>query len=446
LVDKNLGIIIFVSIFFLVTGGLSAQNAQELTVGSTASGHLNSGAQLWYSVRADQTGFLVVETLSDFDTILEAYDGQRRNMIAMDDDGGEAYNARLEIYAASGAVYLFKLRGHESEGGPFRIKAAIQPLPRPVPLHIGTPQSANLSIEESHWYSLRAAEDGAVIFETAGNIDTYMEIYDTSYALLDSNNDDGEDKNACIELRVTAGRTYLVRIKGNSNRAYGPYSISANVKVIPPPVELRFGTRVDARLTPKDEHWYFIKTTTAGLVIVETSGNVDTFMEAYDSSNNLLMKNDDGGRGLNALIELDAAANQTYLFKITRYTGQSGPYSVMATYETAQPDTERNTERARAAALKIGEPVPVRLRANNESRWYSYNMTGTGAFTVYTSGSLDTLLYLYDSQGIRIAEDDDSGGNGNARISQNLGRGTYYIEVKGFGGSAGRFTLHAEMR
>jgi hypothetical protein len=442
---KNHRIIIFLAAFCFAAGGLFAQNAQELSVGSTISGRLNPGAELWYSIKTTQAGFLIVETLSDFDTILEVYD-ERRTMITMDDDSGEAYNARLEIYTAAGTTYLIKLRGYESENGPFRIRAAAQPLPQPVELRIGTPRSANLSIEESHWYSVRAAEDSVIIVETTSNIDTFMEVYDTSYALLDSNNDDGEGKNACIELRITAGRTYLFRVRGYSNSSYGPYSIAANVKVTAPPVALRYGTRVDARLLSRDEHWYSIRTTEAGTITVETSGNIDTYMEAYDSSDKLIMEDDDGGDNYNSRIEMDVAANQTYSFKVRGYGGERGSYSIIASYEANQPDTERNTDRSRAVALKLGESIPIRLRANNESRWYSFNITRTSAVAIYTSGNIDTILFLYDSQGIRISEDDDSGGNGNARISSALSVGTYYIEVKGYGGRTGRTTLNAEIQ
>jgi len=59
---------------------------------------------------------------------------------------------------------------------------------------------------------------------------------------------------------------------------------------------------------------------------------------------------------------------------------------------------------------------------------------------------MDTLLYLYDSRGTLIAEDDDSGEGANALISVRLNPGTYYIEVKGFNGQIGRCTLHGEVR
>jgi hypothetical protein len=169
-------------------------------------------------------------------------------------------------------------------------------------------------------------------------------------------------------------------------------------------------------------------------------------MEAYDSSDKLIAEDDDGGSNYNARIEMNVAANQTYTFKVKGYGGESGSYSIMATYEALPPDTERNTERSRAVALRLGEAVSVRLRASNESRWYSYNMPRTGTFVVQTRGSMDTELFLYDSRGTLITEDDDSGENRNALISQTLNTGTYYIEVKGLSGRTGQCTLHTEIR
>ena len=59
---------------------------------------------------------------------------------------------------------------------------------------------------------------------------------------------------------------------------------------------------------------------------------------------------------------------------------------------------------------------------------------------------MDTLLCLYDSRGNLIKEDDDSGEGANALISERLGSGTVYIEVKEYEGNTGRCTLHAETR
>jgi hypothetical protein len=438
--NKN-SIIIFIAIFLLVTGGLAAQNAQELHVGSALSEYLHSGRELWYSVRATQNGIMSIETSSDFDTVLEAYDASRSNKIAEDDDSGVEYNACLTLMTVSGTTYMIKLRGYYGENGPFTIKAAAV---QPTELRLGTPQSANLSDGEKHWYSLRGTENNTVAIETSGRLDTYMTLYNSSFEQIGSDDDGGEDYNARIDTHVTAGSTYYIMVRGISGDTSGPYSILANVKVVVPPTALRFGTRVNARLSSRDEHWYSIRITEDGIITVETSGSTDTYMEAYDSSDKLIAENDDGGNGNNARIEMNVSANQTYTFKVKGYGGESGSYSIIATYMAYPPD-ERNTERSRAVTLQLGVVLQVRLITTNESRWFSYNMPRPGRFVVQTKGNMDTELNLYDSRGTRITGDDDSGDGSNALISENIEAGTYYIEVKSRIGRTGRCTLHSEI-
>ena len=59
------------------------------------------------------------------------------------------------------------------------------------------------------------------------------------------------------------------------------------------------------------------------------------------------------------------------------------------------------------------------------------------------SSDFDVYLVLLDSKGAVVDVDDDSGGNTNARITDSLAAGTYYIVAKPFGDytSHGAYTL-----
>jgi hypothetical protein len=323
-------------LFFIVTGGLFAQNAQELRFGTFVSGNLKSGAEIWYSIRPTETNLITIETTGDTDTYLEFYDAQR-NLLLEDDDGGEGYNAKIRTNVESGKTYYVKVRGFDSnDTGTYRIRASL--------------------------------------------------------------------------LATT---------------------------------ELRFGNSQSANLPSEGENWFRVRTTQAGLVIVETSGSLDTLMEAYDGSWNLLDSDDDGGEEYNARLEILAEANQTYFFKVRGYDDDTGAYRILASYEAIQAGN--NTERARAVTLNLGEAASVFLLKSSESRWYVHNLARAAMFVVQTRGNMDTLLFLYDNNGNLLGDDDDSGEGNNALISKRLNPGTYYIEVKGYD-STGRCTLHAEIR
>ncbi|MDR0323416.1 MAG: hypothetical protein LBI12_03080 [Treponema sp.] len=314
-------------------------------------------------------------------------------------------------------------------------------------LRIGTSASGTLRSREDVWYSVRTTEAGLLAIETTGNVDTFLEIFDAQRNFIDEDDDGGDGVNARIELYSPAGRTYLIKLRGYGSGDTGPYQIRASTMSVSGSTELRFGASPQSRnLSSGDNHWYSVRTTGAGLVTVENSGSVDTYMHAYDSSYKQIGTDDDGGEDYNAKIEIFAEANQTYFFRVRGYgSDNTGTYRVWASFETIPAD-ERNTERSRAAALRLGEATSVFIRTAGESRWYSYNMARTGTFVVQTRGSMDTVLYLYDSRGNMIIEDDDGGENLNALISQRLDSGTYYIEVKTYGDQTGRCTIHAEIR
>ena len=316
----------------------------------------------------------------------------------------------------------------------------------------GSPVAGTLNNGSEIWYSVRAASNGFLIVETTGDTDTYLEVYDAQRNLIMENDDGGEGANARIEMVTTTGRTYLFKLRGFASHVTGPYRIWASIDPIPRATELSFGTARQANLSEGAKDWYSVRTTAAGYIIAETSGNtVDTYMYAYDAQYNILTQNDDGGVGTNARIEILAEPNQTYFFMVRGFSNsESGSYTIFASNDPIPADTERNTDRSRAVPIKLGEAIPVYFRTTNESRWYRYEAPRNGAvFVVQTRGNLNTTLLLHDNRGNLITENDYSGENNNGLIHERLNPGTYFIEIKtstNGAGTTGRCTLHAETR
>ena len=76
--------------------------------------------------------------------------------------------------------------------------------------------------------------------------------------------------------------------------------------------------------------------------------------------------------------------------------------------------------------------------------WYRFTASASNAaeYTIYTSGSLDTMGYLYNSNGTLIASNDDGGGNLNFSITEQLTYGaTYYVKVKAYGSNTGEYDV-----
>ena len=214
------------------------------------------------------------------------------------------------------------------------------------------------------------------------------------------------------------------------------------------PRSLNFGTQISGTLKAGEEQWFSVRPPGDGIVVVETFGDdIDTYLEVYDDVRNFISENDDGGEGVNARLEIFVDAGQTYLFKLRCYSEEeSGPYRLLATFESLAADREQNTDRSRAVLIKPWEPIPVFIRSAGESRWYRYDLTNPESLLIVeTTGSLDTLLTIYDDRGRVIEEDDDSGEDSNAYLMLRRGRGTVYIEVTAYGSSMGRTTLYIEV-
>ena len=160
---------------------------------------------------------------------MEAYDA-RRNLIKEDDDGGDGYNAKIELIVSSGTVHFFKLRGYdEDERGLFRIFASHSPMPPITELRPGSSQSGNIEIGKSYWFSVRPASNGVLTVETTGDTDTMLEVYNENFVFLDEDDDSGTDLNAKIVLNVRQGRTYYFILSAYDTDS-GPYRISARVE------------------------------------------------------------------------------------------------------------------------------------------------------------------------------------------------------------------------
>lgn len=76
---------------------------------------------------------------------------------------------------------------------------------------------------------------------------------------------------------------------------------------------------------------------------------------------------------------------------------------------------------------------------------FSFNPDETGEYVFYSTGELDTVADLYDSQNDYIVGDDDSGANNNFRLTASLtANQTYYLNVRLYSGDPGEVELYVE--
>ena len=119
----------------------------------------------------------------------------------------------------------------------------------------------------------------------------------------------------------------------------------------------------------------------------------------------------------------------------------------------AQTADDHGDSISTATTLPLGSSIDGRIDPGNDQDVFKLDLSGESGNTrvwIYTTGSLDTLGGLYDSNGARIVEDDDTTVGDrivdtNFGIPRTLQQGVYYVGVfSADGTTTGEYTLHAK--
>ena len=187
-------------------------------------------------------GRLVMETTGNIDTIMEFYDEGGREL-EKDDDGGSGSNARIRYRVEAGKRYIAKVQGYGGNTGSYGFRAFIQVAANssgwnnPVPYEIGVDESAPVISRTLHqeddedFFLLQPGENGWLVMETTGDMDTLMYFYDAeTREMLEEDDDSGSGGNARIRYRVEAGKRHIAKVQGYGGNT-GSYGFHAYLQV-----------------------------------------------------------------------------------------------------------------------------------------------------------------------------------------------------------------------
>lgn len=92
-----------------------------------------------------------------------------------------------------------------------------------------------------------------------------------------------------------------------------------------------------------------------------------------------------------------------------------------------------------------GAATDASIATPGEVDQYRFDVSAFGQFTIETSGPSDTFMTLFgpDDPTVELARDDDGGERFNARISRNLGVGTYFPRLRLYSAAqTGNYSIH----
>jgi len=203
--------------------------AQEIALGQTLSGELDSGGEQLFRFRA-QRGQLWEFTFaqgpgSELDPALEVFSGERSGgeALASDDDGGGGLNARVRFLAPASGTYVVRGYGVGSTAGAYTMSAGRAQAAAPADvraLDLGRAAAGTIDgATRERFYRLSAgarsalaANPGALVIELHSTgqgeeaLDPVLDVgFDTplGFASLISDDDSGEDSDARVVLDVT---------------------------------------------------------------------------------------------------------------------------------------------------------------------------------------------------------------------------------------------------
>jgi hypothetical protein len=321
----------------------SRQTPVTLEPDQALSRTIHNGDEDWFLIRSASQGVITVIVDGDFDSYLELYDDED-NSLDEDDDGGDGVNPHLEFFAAAGARYMVKLRGYSDNTGSYTIRTQYSSLEE-TPMEPNNTRNQAYAVEaggtitgifqdsnDAEWFSVQIPRQGLLKVHTEGSRDTYLRLYDGRENLLSENDDGGDSYNARLSAVVEPGLYYveLTEYNGSSglytlyieltdalgSDQYENDNTAANAK----PIEVDAAAQRRTFTDGNDVDWARFTVSRRGYYGIRARGEnnlrLDTYIELYDTDENLIDEDDDGGENYDSYLRVQLDPGDYYI-KVT---------------------------------------------------------------------------------------------------------------------------------
>ncbi len=442
--------------------GDTLADATPLTLGTTVTGLISPSGDVdvfQFEITGASVDVWVNTQGGIGDTVGGLYDGTGRQIASSDDSALSTNPSHFYIGANLGpGTYYLAVAGYDTTTGPYSLHtrtaadqggtvdaAANLVLGYPVDGIIGTAWE-----EDVYKIDLSTATGPTdIVLYTTGEVDTIGEILDENFRQLASGDDSIlSDQSSHFFLgAVLEPGVYYIFVSGYLTST-GPYRLhswtgtdQAGSRATSADLALE-SEQLGILGSPTDEDYFRITVSDATDLQVYAEGPVDTVGELFDSGGNRLAYNDDSdfSLGSSSFFIAKRLSAGTYYITVSGLEGETGPYRLSA-MATADQSNSIDT----AEELEPGTPVLGLIDPGADADLFKLEMTDAAEVFIYTTGDVDTVGTLIDSDGTTLVEtDDDNGSRLNFLIRKNLGPGTYYIRVESYLSETGPYALFAE--
>ena len=190
------------------------------------------------------------------------------------------------------------------------------------------------------------------------------------------------------------------------------------------------GERSSTIASRSDADYYRIDVPSWGELVVETTGNLDTAGDLLDGTGVRIAEDHDGAGAFNFRIARTVDAG-TYYVRVVGQSDATGSYTLRVRHEEMDAYDSDNDTRAGAVLMDVGSDVRGAVDYATDVDWWRFDLPSRGTVVISTAGSVDTVGRLANTAGDLVAEDDNSGDDGNFRIERALEPGVWYVRVAG---------------
>lgn len=308
------------------------------------------------------------------------------------------------------------------------------------PIALGETREGELAERSVAEYILNLADDGPITVRVSSeeSLDAVVEVYaadDLVFPLVSADAVFGGNEEVLV-FRPEGPGTYHVWVRGFSDEG-GTFNIAVEAGAPGGYGVSRPGVTIVAAdsLEVDEAHFFPISATAANVeivVAVEPEGDLDLVLEIYEDPSEALLESVDASFGREELTFL-LPAEGNYYVRVAGFDGEAGDYRITlmgppeAVYDLASGDV--------VTALTDSSGIT--------NFFYQAEANQDITLTVEPGGDYDAVVALYalDDLDLAVAEADDGVAGQSETLTTTLEGGVYLIEVSGFAGQAGGFTL-----
>lgn len=192
----------------------------------------------------------------------------------------------------------------------------------------------------------------------------------------------------------------------------------------------------------------FVAPVSGQMTIRQQSSRLETYVSAYDSSEQVLATTD-GRLARSGAVQITVTAGSTYYLKVGARGRGIGAYTIQLSTTAAITDDYGNTL-AKATAVTLSEAgagaQAGKIEQSGDADMFSIVAPVSGEISIQQSAAsgsrLDSVLAVYDASGTLIAQNDNNGTSRDSLIEFDAVAGaTYYVKAAGRTGSTGAYSL-----